>query len=201
MIYPIYGYGHSVLKKVAEDIDENFEALDKLIADMFETMYDSNGVGLACPQIGKPIRIFIIDTVQLEDDEEEAADKLKKGEEPFNNGVRKAFINPILIEESGKEWDYEEGCLSIPDITGDVSRKPKIVIEYYNEKFELLEETYDGMNARVIQHEYDHLEGILFTEHLKPLKRRLIKRKLDNIKKGKVDVEYKMKFVGEKKKR
>ena len=194
MIYPIYGYGHSVLKKVAEDIDENFEGLAKLVEDMFETMYDSNGVGLACPQIGKSIRIFIIDTIQLEDDEEETAQKLKDGEIPFKNGVRKAFINPIIVEETGKEWEYEEGCLSIPDVTGDVSRKPKVVIEYYNEKFELLEETYDGMNARVIQHEYDHLEGILFTEHLKPLKRRLIKRKLENIKKGKIDVDYKMKF-------
>ena len=194
MIYPIYGYGHSVLKKVAEDIDENFEGLEKLVADMFETMYDSNGVGLACPQIGKSIRIFIVDTIQLEDDEEEAAQKFKDGETPFKNGVKKAFINPIIVEETGKSWEYEEGCLSIPDITGDVFRKPKIVIEYYNEKFELIEEAYDGMNARVIQHEYDHLEGILFTEHLKPLKRRLIKRKLENIKKGKIDVDYKMKF-------
>ena len=201
MIYPIYGYGHNVLKLVAKDIEEDFKGLEQLIKDMFETMYDSNGVGLAGPQIGKPIRIFVIDTIQLEDDEEETAEKLKNKEKPFKNGLKKAFINPIIIEETGKPWDYEEGCLSIPDITGDVSRKPKIVIEYYNEKFELIEETYDAMNARVIQHEYDHLEGILFTDHLKPLKRRLIKRKLENIKKGNIDVDYKMKFFDDKRRR
>jgi peptide deformylase len=201
MVYPIYGYGHSVLKREAEEIEEDFEGLEQLIEDMFETMYASNGVGLAAPQIGKSIRIFVIDSKQLEDDEEEIAEKKSKGEKPFLNGVKKAFINPIILEEEGKPWDYEEGCLSIPDITADVSRKPKIVIEYQNEKFEIIEETFDGLNARVIQHEYDHLEGILFTDHLKPLKRRLMKRKLDAIKKGKVEVEYRMKFAEMKKKR
>ncbi len=201
MIYPVYGYGHAVLKREAAEIDENFEGLDTLIANMFETMYAANGVGLACPQIGKGIRVFIIDTTQLEDDEEETADKIANNEVPFKNGVKKAFINPIMIEESGKAWNYEEGCLSIPDITADVSRKPNILIEYYDENFELHEVAYDGMNARVIQHEYDHLEGILFTDHLRPLKRRLMSRKLENIKKGKIDVDYVMKFSAAKKKR
>lgn len=201
MIYPIYGYGHSVLKTPAEEIDENYEGLQQLIADMFETMYASSGVGLACPQIGLPIRLFVIDSTQLEDDEEEIAEKTKKGEKPFTNGIKQAFINPIMIEETGKPWAYEEGCLSIPDITADVTRQPKIIIEYFDENFELKEVEYDDMNARVIQHEYDHLEGILFTDHLKPLKRRLMKKKLENIRKGKIKVDYPMKFAEQKRKR
>jgi len=201
MVYPVFGYGHAVLKTEAKEVDKNFDGLDKLIKDMFETMYASNGVGLAAPQIGKSIRIFVIDSTQLEDDEEDIAEKKKKKQEPFLKGLRETFINPIMVEETGKPWDYEEGCLSIPDITADVSRKPNIVIEYYNEKFELVEKTFDGLNARVIQHEYDHLEGILFTDHLKPLKRRMMKRKLEAIKKGKIDVEYPMKFAEPKKRR
>lgn len=198
MIYPIYGYGHGVLKQEAKDIPDDYEGLDQLIADMFETMYAAHGVGLAGPQIGLPLRIFVVDSTQMEDTPEEAAEKRKNGEEPFTNGIKKAFINPIILEETGEIWPYEEGCLSIPDITGEVERPERLVIEYYNEKMELVEETYDAMNARVIQHEYDHIEGILFTDHLKPLKRRLIKRKLDNIKRGKVRVNYKMRFVDEK---
>ena len=189
MIYPVYGYGCEVLKKEAKEIDKDYPNLKQLIADMFETMYDSNGVGLACPQIGLSIRMFIIDTEQLDEE----------GDEPV--GVKKAFINPIIIEEEGKEWDYEEGCLSIPDLTADVSRKPNIVIEYYDEDFNLKEEKYDGMNARVIQHEYDHLDGILFTDHLSGIKRRLMKRKLDKIRRGRIDVEYKMVFAEDSKKK
>lgn len=198
MIYPIYGYGHGVLKQEAQDIPDDYQGLDQLIADMFETMYAAHGVGLAGPQIGLPLRIFVVDSTQMEDTPEEAEEKRKNGETPFTQGIKKAFINPIILEESGEIWPYEEGCLSIPDITGEVERPERLVIEYYNEKMELVEETYDAMNARVIQHEYDHIEGILFTDHLKPLKRRLIKRKLDNIKRGKVRVNYKMRFVDEK---
>ncbi len=201
MVYPIYGYGNSVLKQEAQEIEADYKDLKQLVADMFETMYASNGVGLAAPQIGKSIRIFVIDSTQLEDDEEEIAEKKKKGKAPFLKGVKRVFINPIMLEEEGKPWDYEEGCLSIPDITADVSRRPNILIEYYDENFVLREERYDGLNARVIQHEYDHLEGILFTDHLKPIKRRLMKRKLEAIKKGKVEVDYRMKFAEMKKKR
>lgn len=189
MIYPVYGYGCSVLKKETEEISKDYPNLKQLIADMFETMYAAKGVGLACPQIGLAIRLFIIDTEQLDEE----------GEKPV--GLKRAFINPIIVEEMGKEWDYEEGCLSIPDLTADVTRQAKVVIEYFDENFELQEHTFDGMNARVIQHEYDHLEGILFTDHLSNLKRRLMKRKLDNIKKGIVDVEYRMKFAGEMRKK
>lgn len=198
MIYPIYGYGHGVLKQEAQDIPDDYQGLDQLIADMFETMYAAHGVGLAGPQIGLPLRIFVVDSTQMEDTPEEAEEKRRNGETPFTQGIKKAFINPIILEESGEIWPYEEGCLSIPDITGEVERPERLVIEYYNEQMELVEETYDAMNARVIQHEYDHIEGILFTDHLKPLKRRLIKRKLDNIKRGKVRVNYKMRFVDEK---
>lgn len=198
MIYPIYGYGHGVLKQEAQDLPDDYEGLDQLIADMYETMYAAHGVGLAAPQIGLPLRLFVVDSTQMEDTPEEAEEKRKNGEDPFTQGIKKAFINPIILEETGEIWPYEEGCLSIPDITGEVERPERLVIEYYNEKMELVEETYDAMNARVIQHEYDHIEGILFTDHLKPLKRRLIKRKLDNIKRGKVRVNYKMRFVDEK---
>lgn len=198
MIYPIYGYGHGVLKQEAQDLPDDYEGLDQLIADMYETMYAAHGVGLAAPQIGLPLRLFVVDSTQMEDTPEEAEEKRKNGEDPFTQGIKKAFINPIILEETGEIWPYEEGCLSIPDITGEVERPERLVIEYYNEKMELVEETYDAMNARVIQHEYDHIEGILFTDHLKPLKRRLIKRKLDNIKRGKVRVNYKMRFVDDK---
>lgn len=182
MILPIYAYGFPVLKKVAAEIEKDEEGLSELIADMWETMYNANGVGLAAPQVGISKRLFLVDTIQLKD------------EEKSQNGIKKAFINPTILEEDGELWPYEEGCLSIPKLTGDVERQEQIVIEYWDEHFEKHIDTYDGMNARVIQHEYDHLEGILFTERLKPLKRRLISRKLDQIKKGAVDVSYKMKF-------
>lgn len=182
MLLPIMAYGHPVLKQEAEDIDKNYPGLTKLLVDMWKTMYHASGVGLAAPQIGKPIRLFLVDTIQIQEEGEE------------HLGIKKAFINAEIIEESGKAWTYEEGCLSIPDIRGDVVRKPKITIEYHDENFKLHTETFEGMNARVIQHEYDHTDGILFTELLKPLKRSLIKRKLEKIRKGQVATDYKMKF-------
>ncbi len=182
MIMPIYAYGYPVLKKVAEPIEQNYEGLNVLLENMWETMYGANGVGLAAPQVGLSIRIFLVDTIQLDKEGEESA------------GIKKAFINPTIITEEGEYWAYEEGCLSIPKLVGEVDRQEKVTIRYKDENWNEHTETYDGMNARVIQHEYDHLEGILFTERLKPLKKRLVSRKLDNIRKGKVDVGYKMKF-------
>ncbi len=182
MILPIVAYGDPVLKKVAEEIDGDYPGLEKLIADMYETMYSSKGVGLAAPQINKSIRLFIIDASPFAD------------EYPEMEGWKKTFINPRILEEEGEEWDFNEGCLSIPGIREDVERKPELILEYEDENFELHEEKFDGVVARVIQHEYDHLEGVLFTDHLSPLKKRLLKGKLNDISKGIVDVNYKMKF-------
>ncbi|MGE0636970.1 MAG: peptide deformylase [Bacteroidia bacterium] len=182
MILPIVAYGDPVLKKVAEEIDPDYPGLEKLIADMYETMYSSKGVGLAAPQIGKSIRLFVIDASPFAD------------EYPELEGWKRTFINPQILEEEGEEWDFNEGCLSIPGIREDVERKPELILEYEDENFELHEEKFDGVIARVIQHEYDHLEGILFTDHLSPLKKRLLKGKLNDISKGIVDVNYKMKF-------
>jgi len=182
MILPIIAYGHSVLKKVAVDIDKDFEGLNTLIENMWETMYNADGVGLAAPQIGKSIRLFLIDTIQVMDEGEE------------DKGIKKVFINAQILEEEGDLWAYEEGCLSIPNIRGDVERNKVIKIKYLDESFNEHVETIEGINARVIQHEYDHIEGLLFTEKLKPLKKRMIKRKLEAIKKGNIQVEYRMKF-------
>ncbi|MEM6725504.1 MAG: peptide deformylase [Bacteroidota bacterium] len=183
MILPIYAYGQPVLKKVAEDISPDYPGLEELINNMWETMYKAQGVGLAAPQIGLPIRIFLVDTVQMMDEGKE------------EEGIKVAFINAHKIEEGGTPWEYEEGCLSIPDIRGDVERPAQIRLRYMDESFQEKETLFTGMNARVIQHEYDHIDGILFTEHLKPIKRRLIRRRLDNIRKGKVSADYKMKFI------
>ena len=183
MILPIYAYGQPVLKKIAEDISKDYPDLEQLIANMWETMYNAQGVGLAAPQIGLPIRLFLVDTTH--NDEE--------GEEP--KGIKKVFINAYKVEEAGTPWAYEEGCLSIPDIRGDVNRPAQVKLAYMDENFVEHEEIFTGINARVIQHEYDHIDGILFTEHLKPVKKRLIRRKLDNIRKGKISPDYKMKFV------
>lgn len=179
MILPIIAYGHPVLKKVSDEIKKD-ELVYELIQDMWETMYKAKGVGMAAPQIGLNKRLFIIDTIQLEREDEE--------------GLKEVFINAQIIKEEGPFWAYEEGCLSIPNVTGEVNRQESLTIRYQNEKFEEFEKTFDGMNARVIQHEYDHIEGILFTERLKPLKRRLLSRKLEQIKKGKTDVDYRMRF-------
>ncbi|MBK8700837.1 MAG: peptide deformylase [Saprospiraceae bacterium] len=183
MILPIYAYGHPVLKKMGNDIENTYPELDLLIESMWETMYHAKGVGLAAPQIGLAIRLFVVDTVQIQEEGEE------------EKGIKKVFINARMLDENGEPWAYEEGCLSIPNIVGDVERKSVIKISYYNEKFELVEERYDGMNARVIQHEYDHIEGRLFIEKLNPLKKKLIQRKLENIRRGNTSVSYRMKFA------
>ncbi len=185
MFLPIYAYGHPVLKKVATPIEPDFPGLPELIANMWETMYQADGVGLAAPQIGQSIRLFVIDTLQIEQDE--------KDEPPFQ-GFKKVFINARKVEETGKPWSYEEGCLSIPRIRGDVERPETIRLRYQDENFVEYEETFTGINARVVQHEYDHIDGVLFTEKLKPLKKRLIQRKLEDIRLGKINVEYKMRF-------
>ena len=183
MILPIYAYGQPVLKKVAEEIDESYPNLQELIANMWETMYHADGVGLAAPQIGLSIRLFIVDTKQTKEE----------GEEEL--GIKKVFINAEKIEEGGEEWPYEEGCLSIPEVRGEVQRPPQLKLRYLDENFVEHTEIFTEINARVIQHEYDHIDGVLFVEHLKPIKKRLVRRKLEHIKKGKVDVDYKMKFA------
>ncbi len=191
MILPIYAYGQAVLRKEAVDIGPDYPNLKELIDNMWETMYHAEGIGLAAPQIGLSIRLFLIDTTLLDrDDEEENKEQNKE-----QKGIKQAFINAEVIEENGKEWAYEEGCLSIPDVRGDVDRPETVTLRYMDENFEEHVQTFTGMNARVIQHEYDHIDGVLFIEHLKPIKKRLVKRKLEHIRKGKIDVDYKMKFA------
>lgn len=180
MIYPIVLYGDPVLKKPADDIEEGSLDVKQLAADMFETMHQASGIGLAAPQIGKSIRMFVVDGSPLEED----------GMDDF----KKVFVNPEIIWEEGKEWGFEEGCLSIPGIREEIHRPPKLRINYLDENFEEHEEEFDGMKARIIQHEYDHIEGILFTDYLTPLKRRLLKGKLGNISKGKCDADYKIRI-------
>ena len=192
MILPIVAYGDPVLKKEAEEIDQTFPKLKELIGDMYETMYAAQGVGLAAPQIGKSIRMFVVDGSPFADEEEEddEPDPKAAGIENF----KKVFINPIIEEEEGEEWGFHEGCLSIPKIREEVFRKEKVHISYYDENFEFHEEVFEGYAARIIQHEYDHVDGILFTDHLSPLKRILLTKRLQNISKGEVNVDYKMKF-------
>jgi len=187
MILPIYAYGQPVLKKRASAVELSDPGLSELLEDMWETMYNASGVGLAAPQIGKSLRIFLVDTVQLRDEEQE---------DPITEtGIKEAFLNPEILSEEGELWAYEEGCLSIPHIRGEVERPADIRIQYYNAEFEMQEATFSGVTARVIQHEYDHIEGKLFVDQLKPLKRRLINRKLDKIKKGQVQTDYNMRYV------
>ena len=191
MILPILAYGDPILKKESEEIDETYTDLETLIEDMFETMYRAKGVGLAAPQIGKNIRLFIVDGSPFAEKEEgEEDDPRALGIENF----KKVFINPIIEEEEGEEWSFQEGCLSIPKIRENVSRKSDIVISYYDENWELKEERYSGYAARIIQHEYDHIEGVLFTDYLSPLKRKLLKKKLNNITNGLIEIDYKMSF-------
>lgn len=182
MILPIYAYGQAVLRKIAQPIEPDYKDLPVLIEDMYETMYSAHGVGLAAPQIGKDIRLFVVDSLQLE-----------KPEKNFK-GFKKAFINAQMLDESGDLWMYEEGCLSIPDIHADIERKPVIHLRYMDENWVEHTETFEGINARVIQHEYDHIEGILFIDRMKPLKRRMINRKLEKIKKGEIDIDHPMRF-------
>lgn len=177
-----------MLKKEAAEIDENYPDLPKLIDNLFETMEHAQGVGLAAPQVGLGIRLFVVDTSPFADDDDTQSQRKKL------TGFRKVFINPIILEEVGEKWAFNEGCLSIPGVREDVFRKPNIRIEYYDEKFQLHEETYDGLIARVIQHEYDHIEGVLFTDRLNPIRKQFLKKRLDQISKGIVDVDYKMKF-------
>ena len=189
MILPVVAYGDPVLRKKGKENTQDYPKLDELIENMWETMYGAYGVGLAAPQIGLPIRLFIIDTSPFAEDEELSAEEKKELE-----GLKKVFINPTIISEEGDEWAFNEGCLSIPEIREDVFRKPDISIEYYDEDFNKHTENYTGLAARVIQHEYDHIEGILFTDKLSSLKKRLIKGKLANISKGKINVDYRMRF-------
>jgi peptide deformylase len=186
MILPIVAYGDPVLKKEAVDISADYPELDKLIANMFETMYAAKGVGLAAPQIGKSIRLFIVDATPFAEQDEPDYDMLKD--------FKKVFINAEIIEEDGDEWAFEEGCLSIPDIREDVYRPKDVTMRYMDENFVEKTETFTGLAARVIQHEYDHIEGILFIDHLSPLKKRMIKGRLNNISKGKISIDYRMKF-------
>jgi peptide deformylase len=197
MILPIVAYGDPILKKEAEEIDENYEGLQTLIDNMFETMYEASGIGLAAPQIGKSVRIFIVDASPFAEKDEDDEDDDSEDNSHLA-GFKKVFINPEIEEETGEKWGFNEGCLSIPHIREEVFRKENIFISYYDENFEFHEEEYDGYVARVIQHEYDHLEGILFTDHLNPLKKRLLKRKLTDISKGNIDTKYKMKFPQKK---
>ncbi len=191
MILPIVAYGDPILKKECEEIGDDYPKLKEFIANMFETMYNAQGVGLAAPQIGKSIRLFIVDAAPFAEIEEgEELDPMAEGLENF----KKVFINPIIEGESGEDWGFNEGCLSIPKIREEVSRKEKIHITYYDENWELKDEEYSGYAARIIQHEYDHVDGILFTDHLSTLKRKLLAKKLQNISKGEVEVDYKMKF-------
>jgi len=180
MIYPIVVYGDPVLRQRAKDVEKGTD-LKTLIEDMFETMYGAQGVGLAAPQIGKSIRLFIVDGSVIEDDE-------------TLQDFKKAFINPEMLDELGEEWEYEEGCLSIPNIRENVSRSEKLRIRYFDEDWNQHEEEYTGIKARIIQHEYDHIEGKLFIDYLTPLKKRLLKSKLSDISKGKVDTEYRIKY-------
>lgn len=192
MILPIVAYGNPVLRKVGQDIDEQYPQLDKLIEDMWETMYASNGVGLAAPQVGRGIRLFVMDSAQIfanmdeQDREEESY--------PDAPGLKQVFINAHILEEHGDDWAYNEGCLSIPKIREDIYRAEEVTIEYLDEHFKKHVKTFNGVSGRIILHEYDHTDGKLFIDYLSPLKKKLLKRKLDDISRGNVKVDYKMSF-------
>lgn len=193
MIVPIVGYGDPVLRKVGEEISADYPNLKGIIDNMYDTMYNAYGVGLAAPQIGLAIRLFVIDTEPFSDSED-----LSKEEQKQLKGFKQTFINAKMLKEEGEEWGFNEGCLSIPDVREDVYRNEKITLEYYDENFNKKTEVYDGLIARVIQHEYDHIEGILFTDLISTLKRTLIKKKLQNIMDGKARPDYKMRFCNKK---
>lgn len=193
MIIPIFGYGEPVLRKIGEEISPEYPNLKEVIANMYDTMYNAYGVGLAAPQIGLAIRLFIVDTEPFSD-----SDDLSAEEKVALNGFKRTFINAKILKEEGEEWGFNEGCLSIPEVREDVFRNEKITIEYCDENFTKKTEVFDGLIARVIQHEYDHIEGILFTDHLTTLKKTLIKKKLQNIMEGKARPDYRMKFANKK---
>jgi peptide deformylase len=186
MIYPIHVYGMPVLRKVAVDIDEDYEGLEQLIEDMYATMYQADGIGLAAPQIGLPIRLIVIDGTRGEDDGDEENSELQD--------FKKVIINPHIIHEEGEAWEFNEGCLSIPNIREDVKRKPDLRLEYLDENFELHDEEFTGMKARILQHEMDHVNGILFTDRISPLRKRLLAPKLKAISKGNTEAKYKIRF-------
>jgi len=190
MILPIVAYGSPILRKVCSDIGPDYPELEKLIADMWETMYNSNGVGLAAPQINKDIRLFVIDSEQIFANQEED----EKGDFPDAPGYKGVFINAHIAALNGEEWSYNEGCLSIPKIREDVYREEEVTLEFDDENFVHHTKTFNGITARVILHEYDHIEGKLFIDHIKPLKRKLLKGKLTDISKGKIKVDYRMVF-------
>jgi peptide deformylase len=190
MILPIVAYGTPILRQVSKEITPDYPELAKLIGDMWETMYSSNGVGLAAPQVNRDIRLFIIDSRQVFENLEEN----EKDKYPDGPGIRQVFINAHVVAVDGEEWSYNEGCLSIPKIREDISRNEEVTLEFLDENFEPHTETYNGISARIILHEYDHIEGKLFIDYLKPLKRKLLKSKLDDITRGKISVDYKMSF-------
>lgn len=197
MILPIVAYGDPVLRKVGVEIEKDYPNLSELIANMFDTMNNALGVGLAAPQVGKAIRLFIVDTkpfAERDEDDDEADDEFTPEERAQLEEFRRVFINAKIVEETGEEWAFNEGCLSIPKIREDVMRKPDLRIQYYDENFKFYDERYNGLIARVIQHEYDHIEGKLFTDKVSPLRRRLLQGKLNDISKGKVQIGYKMRF-------
>jgi len=196
MILPVIAYGDPVLRKVAKEIAKDHLKLDEIIANMWETQYNASGVGIAAPQVGLSIRLFVIDASPFADD-----DDLAEEEQNFLKSFKRVFINPSIVEESGDEWAFNEGCLSIPDVREDVFRQEQIIVEYVDENWKKQKETLTGLAARVVQHEYDHIEGVLFTDKLSTLKKRLIKGKLANITKGKVNADYRMRFPQAKKKR
>jgi peptide deformylase len=193
MILPIVGYGDPVLRKVGEEITSEFPNLKETVANMYETMYNACGVGLAAPQVGMPLRLFVIDTSAFGED-----DELPTEEQQQLKNFKKTFINAKMIKEEGELWGFNEGCLSIPEVREDVFRHEKITLEYCDEDFVMKTEVFDGLIARVIQHEYDHIEGILFTDLVSSLKKQLIKKKLQNIMDGKTRADYKMKFCNKK---
>jgi peptide deformylase len=191
MVLPIVAYGHAVLRKVADNITPDYPELETLITNMWETMYKSNGVGLAAPQINKAIRMFVIDTYQIVEGFDDEDKRLYPNEKP----IKQVFINAHITGTSGQPWDYNEGCLSIPKVRENITRDAKVRIRYVDEQFKEHEEEFAGITARVILHEYDHIDGKLFIDYLPPLKKRLIKKKLDDISSGRVKVDYKMLYV------
>jgi peptide deformylase len=191
MILPIVAYGAQILRKVSASIDASYPALPKLLEDMWETMYSSNGVGLAAPQINKDIRLFVIDSAQIF----ESLEPHEIGKYPDAPGVKQVFINAKIVELAGDVWSYNEGCLSIPNIREDVSRHETVTLEYQDENFITHTKTFNGITARVILHEYDHIEGKLFIDYLKPLRKKLLQGKLNDISKGKTRIDYKMIFI------